>query len=141
LGIINFISFIKVLSYTLIVVLWLIILSFLLFLVNNLFNTFHTDLSIKKILWATTGQVKESFLRILAIVIGIAFIINIIMLWLSCYVTWFYLHKLFEFNLLDYIAYNIFIILVVFILEIAITIWISFYSSTLLIKSLNEKLH
>ncbi len=141
LGIINFISFIKVLSYTLIVVLWLIILSFLLFLVNNIFNTFHTDLSIKKILWATTGQVKESFLRILAIVIGIAFIINIIMLWLSCYVTWFYLHKLFEFNLLDYIAYNIFIILVVFILEIAITIWISFYSSTLLIKSLNEKLH
>jgi preprotein translocase subunit SecE len=130
-----------ILSYTLIVVLWLIILAFLLFLVNSIFNTFHTDLSIKKILWATSNQIKESFLWILIVVIWMAFLVNIILLLLSGYVTWFYLNKLFEFSLWSYIINNIFTIIIVFILEIAITIWISFYSSSILIKNINEKLH
>lgn len=141
LNIINFTNFFKILSYTLIIVLWFIILVFLLFLVNSIFNTFHTDLSIKKILWATTNQIKESFLRILVTVILIAFIVNIVLLWLSWYVTWFYLNKLFEFNISRYIFDNIFSIIIIFIIEIAITILISFYSSSLLIKTLNEKLH
>ncbi len=141
LNIINFTNFIMILSYTLIVVLWLIILAFLLFLVNSIFNTFHTDLSIKKILWATSNQIKESFLWILIVVIWMAFLVNIILLLLSGYVTWFYLNKLFEFSLWSYIINNIFTIIIVFIIEIAITIWISFYSSSILIKNINEKLH
>lgn len=141
LNIINFTNFIMILSYTLIIVIWLIILAFLLFLVNNIFNTFHTDLSIKKILWATTNQIRESFLRILIMVIGISFLINIILLSISRYVTWFYLNKLFEFSLWTYIINNIFTIIIVLIIEMAITVWISFYSSSLLIKTLNERLH
>lgn len=141
LSIINLANFIKVLSYTLIIVLWLIILAFLLFLVNNIFNTFHTDLSIKKILWATTNQIQESFLWILLIVIGVAFLVNIILLWLSSYVAWFYLNKLFEFNLWAYLLNNIFTIIIILIIEIAVTVWISFYGASLLIKNINKKLH
>lgn len=141
LNIINFTNFIMILSYTLIVVLWLIILAFLLFLVNSIFNTFHTDISIKKILWATSNQIKESFLLILLIVITIAFLINIVLLWISLYIGWFYLNKLFEFSLWSYIFSNIFTIIIILIIEMAITVWISFYSSSILIKSINEKLH
>lgn len=141
LNIINFTNFIMILSYTLIVVLWLIILAFLLFLVNSIFNTFHTDLSIKKILWATSNQIKESFLRILLMTIGIAFVFNIVLLWISWYISWFYLDKLFEFSLWSYIFSNIFTIVIVLIIEMAVTVWISFYSSSVLIKNINEKLH
>lgn len=141
LNIINFTNFIMILSYTLIVVLWLIILAFLLFLVNSIFNTFHTDISIKKILWATSNQIKESFLLILLIVITIAFLINIVLLWISLYIGWFYLNKLFEFSLWSYMFGNIFTIIIILIIEMAITVWISFYSSSILIKSINEKLH
>ncbi len=141
LNIINITNFIRILSYVLIVVLWLIILAFLLFLVNSIFNTFHTDLSIKKILWATTNQIKESFLWVLLVVIGMAFLVNIVLLWISVYVTWFYLNKLFEFSLAAYVASNIFTIIIVLIIEIAIAVWVSFYSSSLLIKTLNERLH
>ncbi|MFZ2718170.1 MAG: permease-like cell division protein FtsX, partial [Candidatus Absconditicoccaceae bacterium] len=130
LNIINFTNFIMILSYTLIVVLGLIILAFLLFLVNSIFNTFHTDLSIKKILGATSNQIKESFLRILLMTIGIAFVFNIVLLGISGYISGFYLDKLFEFSLGSYIFSNIFTIVIVLIIEMAVTVGISFYSSS-----------
>lgn len=140
LNIINFSNFIKILSYTLIWILWIIITLFLTFLTKNIFNNFLNDLGIKKILWATTNQIKESFLRTLLIVILIAFVVNIILLIISWYVWWYYIDILFDFSISSTIWKNIFYIIITLIVELGIITFISLYSSSRLIKTLNDKL-
>lgn len=141
LNIINFSNFIKILSYTLIWILWIAIVLFLMFLTKNIFNNFLNDLSIKKILWATTNQIKESFLWTLLIVIGIAFLINIILLIISLYISWYYLHSLFDFDIFNFLSQNLFNIIIILIIELSIITFISLSSSSKLIKTLNERLH
>lgn len=140
LNIINFANFIKILSYVFIIIIGLIIITFLLFLVNSIFNTFYSDLSIKKTLWATSSQINETFLWVLFKLIWLAFIINIVLLLISGYITWFYLQRLFDFDLMKYISSNIFEIILLFIIEFSIILWIWFYSSSTFIQTLNKKL-
>jgi cell division protein FtsX len=61
LTIINFTNFLQVLSYGIIILLGIIILTFVAFLLRSVFDKFAYDFKVKKILGATSQQITKGF--------------------------------------------------------------------------------
>jgi len=138
LKIINFTNFIMFASYALVLVICFVILFFLMFLLENIFQRFRKDLSIKKLLWATRNQIAKSFMGITFFVLLESFVVSTILIIIGIIIFNHYLWELFGMNLLDIISlYNIVSLLVI---EFAILVFVSLSVSFGFVTSLNKRI-
>jgi len=140
LTIINFTNFVMIASYVLIAVLSIIILFFLVFLLENIFQRFRKDLGIKKLLWATRGQIAKSFMRLTLLVLLWSVVVAIILIWVSSYVVNYYLVELFDVSLFVYASENIANLGIVLWGEFIFFVIISLLVSFGYVSSLNKKI-
>jgi len=139
LTIINLSNFIVGMSYVIITILLLIILSFLWFLLKNIFHTFHRELEVKKTLWATSKQITQWFVALTVNVLWLSFLLCLVLLLISWITINFYIYSLFTITLWSVFS-NIALILSVFIGEIIVVAWVGFWFSHFFARALNKKL-
>ncbi|MFA7298328.1 MAG: hypothetical protein WC010_01660 [Candidatus Absconditabacterales bacterium] len=139
LTIINLSNFVIGLSYVIIAILLLIILSFLGFLLKNIFHTFHRELEVKKTLGATYKQITQGFVALTVNVLGFSFLICLALLLVSGITINFYIYSLFNVTLLSMFS-NIALILGIFIAEILVVAGVGFGFSYFFARALNKKL-
>lgn len=139
LTIINLCNFVIWLSYLIIAILLLIIVSFLGFLLKNIFHTFHRELEVKKILWATYNQIIQWFVALTVNVLGFSFIICLALLLISGITINYYVYNLFNVTLWSVFS-NIALVLGIFIAEIIVVAWVGFGFSYFFARALNKKL-
>jgi cell division protein FtsX len=139
LTIINLSNFIVWFAYVIIAILLLMILSFLWFLLKNIFHTFHKELEIKKTLWASYAQVTHWFIALTLNVLWFSFLICLALLLISWITINLYISALFNITLWS-IFNNIILVLSVFIAEIIIVSWVGFGFSYFFARALNKKL-
>ncbi len=139
LTIINLSNFVVGLSYVIIAILFLIIVSFLWFLLKNIFHTFHRELEVKKILWATYNQIIQWFVSLTLNVLWFSFLICLALLLFSWITVNFYIYSLFDITLWN-VFNNIALIIGIFIGEIVIVTLFGFWFSHFFARALNKKL-
>ncbi len=139
LNIINLSNFIVGLSYVIIAILFMIIISFLGFLLKNIFHTFHKEIEIKKILWATHNQIIKWFVALNINVLWLSFIICLALLLISWITINYYIYTLFDVTLWG-VFNNLLLILGIFIAEFIIVAGAGFWFSYFFARALNKKL-
>ncbi|MCX6824613.1 MAG: hypothetical protein NTY80_00165 [candidate division SR1 bacterium] len=139
LTIINLCNFVIGLSYLIIAILLLIIVSFLGFLLKNIFHTFHRELEVKKILGATYNQIIQGFVALTVNVLGFSFIICLALLLISGITINYYVYNLFNVTLWSVFS-NIALVLGIFIAEIIVVAGVGFGFSYFFARALNKKL-
>ncbi len=139
LTIINLSNFVVWLSYVIITILFLIIISFLWFLLKNIFHTFHRELEVKKILWATYNQIMQWFVALTVNVLWFSFLICLALLLISGITINYYIYSLFDVTLRSVFS-NIALVIGVFIAEIVIFAWVGFGFSYFFARALNKRL-
>ncbi len=139
LSIINLSNFVVGISYMIIAILFFIIIAFLWFLLKNIFHTFHRELEVKKILWATYSQIIKGFVALTINVLAFSFIICIALLLISGITINYYLHHLFEISLIGSLG-NIVTIIAIFFVEILVVSLVGFLFSYLFARTLNKRL-
>jgi len=139
LTIINLSNFIIAFSYVIIAILLLIILSFLWFLLKNIFYTLHRELEIKKTLGASYGQIVQWFVILTLNVLFFSFLICLALLLISSVTINYYIYSLFTITLWSVFS-NVLLILGVFVWEILVVgaVWFGF--SYFFARALNKKL-
>lgn len=138
LNIINLSNFIVGLSYVIIAILFIIIISFLGFLLKNTFHTFHKEIEIKKILWATYHQIIKWFVTLNIHVLWLSFFICLALLLISWITINYYIYALFDVTLWG-VFNNLLLILGIFIAEIIIVAGAGFWFSYFFARALNKK--
>lgn len=139
LTIINLSNFVVGLSYVIIAILFAIIISFLGFLLKNIFHTFHRELEIKKILWATYNQIIKGFVALTMNVLWFSFIICLALLLISWITINYYIYSLFDITLWS-VFNNIALIIGIFLTEIIIIAGAGLGFSYFFSRALNKKL-
>lgn len=139
LTIINLCNFIVGFSYVIIAILLLMILSFLGFLLKNIFHAFHRELEIKKTLWATYHQIVQWFISLTFNVLWFSFLICLGLLLISILTINYYIYSLFSITVWSLFS-NILLILCVFVGEIVIVSWVWFAFSSFFARALNKRL-
>lgn len=140
LTVINLTNFLKTISYVLMWVLWIIFLFFLSFLLENIFQRFRNDLSVKKLLWATHSQIVKSFMWITMKVLVAAVVVALLLMAASVFSINHYLTELFNVSMFVYIRENIGMFITIIAIELVALFGISFVVSFLFVKSLNKKI-
>ena len=139
LTIINLSNFVVGLSYVIIAILLLVILSFLGFLLKNIFHTFHRELEVKKILWATYNQIIKWFLYLTVNVLWWSYLICLALLLISWITINFYVYTLFDITLWS-VFHNMLLIIGIFVGEIVVIAGVWFAFSYFFARALNKKL-
>jgi cell division protein FtsX len=135
---INFTNFLKIISYWIIFVLCLIILAFMLFLLDNIFQHFRKDLETKKLLGESHYQIKKLFTTIISEIIIRAFVIWWLLVIISWYILDYYIFHLFNIRLLSFV-WNYLTLIIWIILEIILIFWFSLLISRHFVDLLNKK--
>lgn len=139
LTIINLSNFVVVISYLIIAILLAMILAFLGFLLKNVFHTFHKELAVKKILWATYHQIIQGFVSLTTNVLLFSFLICLVLLLISGIMMNYYIYTLFDITLRN-IFHNIIWVLVIFIIEVIVVAWVGYGFSHFFARELNKHL-
>lgn len=139
LTIINLSNFVVVISYLIIAILLAMILAFLGFLLKNVFHTFHKELAVKKILWATYHQIIQGFVSLTTNVLLFSFLICLVLLLISGIMVNYYIYTLFDITLRN-IFHNIIWALVIFIIEVIVVAWVGYGFSHFFARELNKHL-
>lgn len=139
LTIINLSNFVVGLSYVIITILLCIIVAFLWFLLKNIFHTFHRELEVKKILWATYNQIIQWFIALTVNVLWFSFLICLALLLISWITINYYIYMLFDVTLWSVFS-NIALIIGIFLGEIIVVAWVGFGFSYFFARALNKKL-
>lgn len=136
---INLSNFVVSVSYIIVILLWIVILSFLIFLLKDIFYKFYKDLEIRKLLGASYIQVMQTFVVLSLIVISFSFLVWVILFWL--WVVWLNLYVWQLFNMsVFWISTGLYQILFSLLAEILI-LWItSGLTSFSFIRSLHKKI-
>ena len=137
--VINLSNFIVILSYVIIAILLSIIITFLWFLLKNIFHRFHRELEIKKTLWASYNQITQLFLALTINVLWLSFIICLALLLISWITINYYIYTLFDLTLLS-VFNNIFLIVGIFLAEIIVVAWVGIWFSYVFARNLNKRL-
>lgn len=136
----NLTNFVVITSYILVLILCIIILVFLAFLLDNIFQRFRKDLYIKKLLWATRLQVTKSFMLVSLVVIIVALLFSLLLISWSLVAIHYYVLQLFGVNLLWYVWENITMFTWVLWGEFLVLIIVSMLVSYGFVNSLNRTL-
>lgn len=139
LTIINLSNFVVVISYLIIAILLAMIVAFLGFLLKNVFHTFHKELAVKKILWATYHQIIQGFVSLTSNVLIFSFLICLVLLLISGIMINYYIYTLFDITLRN-IFHNILWVLVLFIVEVIVVAWVGYGFSHFFARELNKHL-
>jgi len=139
LTIINLSNFVVGLSYLIITILFLIIISFLWFLLKNIFHTFHRELEVKKILWATYNQIIQWFVALTVNVLWFSFIICLALLLISSITINYYVYTLFNITLWSIFS-NILLVIGIFLGEILVVTGMGLLFSYFFARALNKRL-
>lgn len=136
---INLSNFVVSVSYIIVVLLWIVILSFLIFLLKDIFYKFYKDLEIRKLLGASYIQVMQTFVILSLIVISFSFLVWVILFWLWVVGLNMYVWQLFNMSLF-WLSTGLYKILLALLSEILI-LWItSGFASFSFIRSLHKKI-
>lgn len=140
LTVINLSNFVKVSSYILMWILSIIILFFLWFLLENIFQRFRNDLKIKKLLGATSGQLASSFIRLTVVVLLVAIVLGVVLMAIAAYALNFYMKELFDVTLFASMAMNSWTFVKFLVVELVLLFVISLGVSYWFVHSLNKKI-
>jgi len=139
LTIINLSNFVVFLSYGIILLLLFIIVSFLWFLLKNVFHSLHKELAVKKMLWATYKQLIMSFVSLTLHVLATSFVLCFVLLLVSGITINYYIYHLFDVTLLSALG-KMALLIGVFLIEIVVIAGIGILFSYLFARELNKKL-
>lgn len=103
LNIIKLSNFVQILCWIFIGVVMRVILSFVIFFLKGLFNTFKKDIQVKKLLWASSSQIIQPFIWTILFSLIIGFLISLIFTWGSFRVFDYYMSQVFTLTLIPYL--------------------------------------
>lgn len=133
-------NFVQVLAVCLVVVIAAAVLSFSIFFLRSIFNRFWWDIQVKKLLWATKSQIVMPFLSLILYSIIWGFIISLLLTLVSMGFFDYYMSQLFSYTLTSHLFAKWWAILVVFIIEILVIVWLLMWVSYWFISKLHKKL-
>jgi len=139
LTIINFTNFLQVLSYGIIILLGIIILTFVAFLLRNIFDKFAYDFKVKKILGAASEQITKWFVWLSFGVIMWSFALCLVLLLITGSIVNIYLQKLFGISIFDAIG-DIGILGLIYLIQIFVVTTIALIFSYFYVHSLNKRI-
>lgn len=139
LTIINLSNFIAWFAYVIIAILFLIVISFLWFLLKNIFHTFHKELQVKKLLWATSQQIGKSFITLTLYILWLSFFICLALLLISWITINYYIYHLFDITLWTAL-HSMGTVLLLFVWELVVIVATWFGFSYFYSHTLNKKL-
>ena len=133
-------NFVQVLSISLVVVIAAVILSFSIFFLRSIFSRFWSDIQVKKLLWATKSQIIMPFLSLILYSIIGGFVISLLLTLVSMWVFDYYMSQLFSYTLTLNLFAKWWVILVLFVVEILVIVWLLMWISYLFVSKLHKKL-
>ena len=133
-------NFVQVLAISLVIVIAAVILSFAIFFLRTIFNAFWNDIQVKKLLWASKSQIITPFLLLILYAIMWGFLLSLLLTLSSLWVFDYYMAQLFWSTLTSSLFTNWGSILVLFILEIMLIIWLLMSISYAFVSKLHKKL-
>ncbi len=140
LNVIRLSNFVQILSLTLIVVIAAVIISFVIFFLRTIFNTFWHDIQVKKLLWASKSQIIMPFMWIIGYAIIGGFVVSLLLTLVSLWTFDYYMTKLFSTTLTSTLFANWWMILLMFVLEIIIILGLIIGVSYIFVSRLHKKL-
>ena len=133
-------NFVQILAISLVIVIAAVILSFSIFFLRSIFTRFWNDIQVKKLLWASKAQIIMPFLWLVLYAIIWWFLLSLLLTLSSLWVFDFYMSQLFESTLTSHLFANRGSILLLFIVEIIMIIWLLMWISYVFISRLHKKL-
>lgn len=136
---INLSNFVVNISYTIVMLLWIVILSFLIFLMKDVFYKFYKDLEIRKLLGASYIQVMQTFVILSLLIILFSFVVGIVLFWLWVVTLNLYIGQLLNISIFGISSglYKILLAIAIELIVLTVTSWLTSYS---FIKSLHKKI-
>lgn len=133
-------NFVQILAISLVIVIAAVILSFSIFFLRSIFTRFWNDIQVKKLLWASKSQIIMPFLWLVLYAIIWWFLLSLILTLSSLGVFDFYMSQLFGSTLTSHLFANWGSILLLFIVEIVMIIWLLMGISYVFVSRLHKKL-
>ena len=133
-------NFVQILAISLVIVIAAVILSFSVFFLRSIFTRFWNDIQVKKLLWATKAQIIMPFLWLVLYAIIGWFLISLVLTLSSLGVFDFYMSQLFGSTLTSHLFANWWSILLLFVVEIIMIIWLLMGISYVFVSRLHKKL-
>ena len=133
-------NFVQILAISLVFVIAAVILSFSVFFLRSIFTRFWNDIQVKKLLWATKAQIIMPFLWLVLYAIIGWFLISLVLTLSSLGVFDFYMSQLFGSTLTSHLFANWWSILLLFVVEIIMIIWLLMEISYVFVSRLHKKL-
>ena len=133
-------NFVQILAISLVIVIAAVILSFSIFFLRSIFTRFWNDIQVKKLLGASKAQIIVPFLWLVLYAIIWWFLLSLILTLSSLGVFDFYMSQLFGFTLTSHLFANWWSILLLFIVEIVMIIWLLMGISYVFVSRLHKKL-
>ena len=133
-------NFVQILSMGLIIILVATLLSFSIFFLRSIFNRFWNDMQVKKLLWATKSQIIMPFLTLILYSIIGGFWISLLLTLVSMWVFDYYMSQVFSYTLTAHLLPKLWIIIVLFIVEILVIVSLLMGISYGFVSKLHKKL-
>ena len=133
-------NFVQILAISLVIVIAAVILSFSIFFLRSIFTRFWNDIQVKKLLGASKAQIIMPFLWLVLYAIIGGFLLWLILTLSSLGVFDFYMSQLFGSTLTSHLFANWGSILLLFIVEIVMIIWLLMGISYVFVSRLHKKL-
>lgn len=133
-------NFVQILAISLVIVIAAVILSFSIFFLRSIFTRFWNDIQVKKLLWASKAQIIMPFLWLVLYAIIWWFLLSLLLTLSSLWVFDFYMSQLFWSTLTSHLFANRGSILLLFIVEIIMIIWLLMWISYVFVSRLHKKL-
>ena len=133
-------NFVQILAVSLVIVIAAAILSFAIFFLRTIFNAFWNDIQVKKLLWASKSQIIMPFLWLILYAIIWWFMLSLLLTLSSLWVFDYYMSQLFWTTLTSSLFSNWWSILLLFIVEIIMIIWLLMWISYIFVSRLHKKL-
>ena len=133
-------NFVQILAISLVIVIAAVILSFSIFFLRTIFSAFWNDIQVKKLLWASKSQIVMPFLSLVLYAIIGWFLLSLLLTLSSLGVFDYYMSQLFGSTLTSHLFSNRWSILLLFIVEVIMIIWLLMWISYVFISRLHKKL-
>ena len=133
-------NFVQILAISLVIVIAAVILSFSIFFLRSIFTRFWNDIQVKKLLWASKSQIIMPFLWLVLYAIIGWFLISLLLTLSSLGVFDYYMSQLFGSTLTSHLFANRWSILLLFVVEIIMIVWLLMGISYVFVSRLHKKL-
>ncbi len=133
-------NFVQILAISLVIVIAAVILSFSIFFLRSIFTRFWNDIQVKKLLGASKAQIIMPFLWLVLYAIIGGFLLSLVLTLSSLGVFDFYMSQLFGSTLTSHLFANWGSILLLFVVEIVMIIWLLMGISYVFVSRLHKKL-